>query len=72
MTQIVLSIPDEKVKTFLNFINDLSYIKIEDQDYVVPTWQKKEVEKRLKSLKTNPSSLVSSKEALRQLKTLRV
>ena len=47
MTQIVLSIPDEKVKTFLSFINDLKYVKVEDTEFVVPEWQKKEVRKRL-------------------------
>ena len=72
MTQIILSIPDEKVKTFLSFINDLKYVKVEDPEYSVPAWQKKEVKKRLKSIADNPSQLISSKEALRQLKSLKV
>ena len=72
MTQIVLSIPDEKVKTFLNFINDLNYVKVEDSEFVVPEWQKKEVRKRLKNTNANPSLLVTSKDALRHLKSLRV
>ena len=72
MTQIVLSIPDEKVKIFLSFINDLKYVKVEDTEFVVPEWQKKEVRKRLKSITANPSQLITSKEALRHLKSLRV
>ena len=72
MTQIVLSIPDEKVKTFLSFINDLKYVKVEDTEFVVPEWQKKEVRKRLKSISVNSSQLITSKEALRHLKSLRV
>ncbi len=72
MTQIVLSIPDEKVKTFLSFINDLKYVKVEDTEFVVPEWQKKEVRKRLKSISVNSTQLITSKEALRHLKSLRV
>ena len=72
MTQILLSIPDEKVKAFLNFINDLKYIKVEEKQFTVPEWQKKEVRKRLKSIKANPSQLVSSRDALSHLKSLRV
>ncbi len=72
MTQIVISIPDEKVKTFLSFINDLKYVKVEDPEYSMPSWQKKEVRKRLKSIAANPSQLLSSKESLRHLKSLRV
>ncbi len=72
MAQLVLSIPEEKVKTFLNFISDLKYIKIEEKEFVVPEWQKKEVRKRLKNGKANPATLVSSKEALKRLKSLRV
>ena len=72
MTQILLSIPDEKVKAFLNFINDLKYIKVEEKQFTVPEWQKKEIRKRLKSIKANPSQLVSSRDALSHLKSLRV
>jgi len=72
MTQILLSLPDEKVKAFLSFINDLKYIKVEEKQFTVPEWQKKEVRKRLKSIKAKPSQLVSSKDALRHLKSLRV
>jgi hypothetical protein len=72
MTQLVLSIPEEKVKTFLNFISDLKYIKIEEKEFVVPEWQKKEVRKRLKNVKANPYTLVSTKDALKRLKSLRV
>lgn len=59
MAQLVLSIPEEKVKTFLNFRSDLKYIKIEEKEFVVPEWQKKEVRKRLKNGKANPATLVS-------------
>ncbi|MDZ4794708.1 MAG: addiction module protein [Bacteroidota bacterium] len=72
MTQIVLSIPDEKVKTFLSFINDLTYVKVEEKEFAVPEWQKKEVRKRLKNIAANPSQIIASKEALRHLKSLRV
>jgi hypothetical protein len=72
MTQLVLSIPEEKVKTVLNFISDLKYIKIEQKEFAVPEWQKKEVRKRLKSLKENASGLISSKEARKRLNSLRV
>ncbi len=72
MTQIVLSIPDKKVKTFLSFINDLKYVKVEDAEFVVPAWQKKEVRKRLKSISINPTQLITSKETLGHLKSLRV
>ncbi|MEO5947672.1 MAG: addiction module protein [Chitinophagaceae bacterium] len=72
MTQVVLSIPDDKVKTFLSFINDLNYVKIEEADFTVPEWQKKEVRKRLKSIAANPSQLIDSKKALHHMKSLRV
>jgi hypothetical protein len=72
MTQIILSIPDEKVKTFLNFINDLKYVKVEDPEYAIPAWQKKEVRQRLKDISAASSQLISSKAALRYLKSLRV
>ncbi len=72
MIQVVLSIPDDKVKTFLSFINDLNYVKIEETEYTVPEWQKKEVRKRLKSITANPSQLIDSKKALRHMKSLRV
>jgi Putative addiction module component len=72
MTQLVLSIPEEKVKTFLNFISDLKYIKIEEKEFAVPEWQKKEVRKRLKNVKANPYTLVSAKDALKRLKSLKV
>jgi hypothetical protein len=72
MTQLVLSIPDEKVKTFLNFISDLKYIRVEEKEFSVPAWQKKEVAKRQRKIKSAPSILVSSKEALKTIKSLRV
>ena len=72
MTQILLTIPDEKVDTFLSFINDLKYVKIEEKEFVVPEWQKKEVRKRLKALKADPSKAIPAKEALRRLNALKV
>ena len=72
MTQVVLSIPDKKVKAFHDFINDLKYIKVEEKDFSIPDWQKREVRKRVKSIKANPAQLVSSKEAFAHLKSLRV
>jgi hypothetical protein len=71
MIQIILSLPDKKVKNFLSFINDLGYVKVEDAEFTVPAWQKKEVRKGIKSIKSNPGQLISSKEALRYLKSLR-
>lgn len=72
MTQIVLSVPEEKAKIFLQFINDLGYVKVEEQEFTVPAWQKKEVRERLKSVTAKPEQLVGSKEALRLLKSYRV
>jgi hypothetical protein len=72
MTKLILSMPDEKVKTFLNFISDLNYIRIDEKDFSVPAWQKKEVAKRQRKIKSSPSLLVSSKEALKTIKSLRV
>jgi hypothetical protein len=72
MTQLVLHIPDEKVKTFLSFINDLKYVKVEDPAYTVPDWQKKEVSKRLKYITANPEKLIPAKEANRRIRSLRV
>ena len=72
MTQIVVSILDKKVKAFLDFINDLSYINVEDKDFSIPDWQKREVRIRVKSIKANPAKLISSKEAFAHLKSLRV
>lgn len=72
MTQIVVSIPDKKVKAFLDFINDLSYINVEDKDFSIPDWQRREVRIRVKSIKANPAKLISSKEAFAHLKSLRV
>lgn len=70
MTQILLTMPDEKVKTFLEFINDLKYVKVEEKEFVVPEWQKKEVRKRLKAIKSDPSKVLSEKEFFRRLKKL--
>ena len=72
MTKIVVSILDKKVKAFLDFINDLSYINVEDKDFSIPDWQKREVRIRVKSIKANPAKLISSKEAFAHLKSLRV
>jgi hypothetical protein len=72
MTQILLSIPEEKVETFLAFINDLNYVKVEEKEFTVPEWQKKEVRKRLKKIQSDPSQLIPSKEALLRLKSLKV
>ena len=41
MTQTLLTLPDEKVETFLAFINDLKYVKVEEKEFVVPELQKK-------------------------------
>jgi hypothetical protein len=71
MTQIVPKIPDKKVKTFLSFINDLKYMKVEDPGYAVPEWQKKEVRKRLKNIAANPEQQITAKEAQRHIKALR-
>lgn len=71
MTQIVLSLPDKKVKGFLSFIHDLGYVKVEDAEFTVPAWQKKEVQKRIRKAKADPRQLLSSKEALGYLKSLR-
>lgn len=72
MTQIVLSLPDKKVKLFLSLIHNLNYVKVEEREFTVPAWQKKEVQKRIKSIKANPEQLISSREALRHVKSLRV
>ena len=70
MTQLVLSIPDKKVKGFLKFLNDFSYVKVEEAAYIVPEWQKKEVGKRLKNLRKNPTRLIDHKDAAKYLKSL--
>ena len=70
MTQLVLSIPDSKVKTFLKFINDLNYVKVEDAEFAIPEWQKREVRKRVKNIKKKPNRLIDHKEATKYLKSL--
>lgn len=72
MSQIVLSIPDKKLKSFLSYINDLNYVKVENPEYTIPAWQKKEVRKRLKEIEKDPTQLISSKSALRHLKSMKV
>lgn len=72
MTQVVLSIPEEKVNAFIKFISDLKYVKIEEKEFIVPAWQQKEVKSRLKKINVNPGILISSKEAHKHLKSLRV
>lgn len=72
MAQLVLSIPEEKVNTFIKFISDLKYVKIEEKEFVVPVWQQKEVKNRLKKINANPEILISSKDAHKHLKSLRV
>jgi hypothetical protein len=72
MTQILHTIPDDKVQTFLSFINDLKYVKVEEKEFVIPTWQKKEVKKRIKAIKSDPSQLLTPKESSKFLKTLKV
>jgi hypothetical protein len=72
MTQVVLSVPEEKMKIFLQLINDFGYIKVEEPEFTIPAWQKREVRKRMKSISAKPDLLVDSKEALRQIKSYRV
>jgi|CXWL01.1.fsa_nt_gi hypothetical protein len=72
MAQVVLSIPEEKVNTFIKFISDLKYVKIEEKEFIVPAWQQKEVKNRLKKINANPGILISSKDAHKHLKSLRV
>jgi hypothetical protein len=45
---------------------------VEETEFTVPAWQKKEVKKRLKSINANPEQLISSKDAARHIKSLRV
>lgn len=71
MAQLVLSIPEEKVNTFIRFISNLKYVKIEEKELVIPAWQQKEVRNRLKKIKANPAAIISSKEAHKKLKALR-
>ena len=40
------------------------------QEPPIPTWQKKEVRKRLKDLEKNPSKAISWKEATQKIKRL--
>ncbi len=72
MTQLVLSVPTKKVKSFLSLIHNLDYVKVENTEFTVPVWQKKEVQKRIKSIKAKPGQLVTSRESFRRLKSLRV
>ncbi len=72
MAQLVLSIPQEKLNSFIRFISDLNYVKIEEKEFVVPAWQQKEVKARLKKIKAKPSLLISSAEAHKKIKSLRV
>ena len=72
MAQLVLSIPEEKINTFIKFISNLKYVKIEEKEFVIPAWQQKEVRSRLKKINANPAILISSKDAHKHLKSLRV
>ena len=48
------------------------YVKIEEKEFVVPVGQQKEVKNRLKKINANPEILISSKDAHKHLKSLRV
>jgi hypothetical protein len=61
MTQITLSLPEKKLKKFLDHISGIDYVKIEDPAFTVPAWQQKEVKKRLQQLKKKPSSGLTAK-----------
>ena len=64
MTQIILNIEDDKLKTFMEFIHTLNYVSVSQEDSILQ-WQIDEVESRLHKInsgemKTRPWSEAKS------------
>ena len=70
MTQITISLPNKKVKKFLDLIGDIDYIKVQDTSFTIPEWQQKEVKKRLQQLKKDPASAINQNEFEKKLNEL--
>ena len=49
--KITLDIPENKYQFFLELVKSLNFIKVDENDFVVPEWQKKIVRDRIKDTK---------------------
>jgi hypothetical protein len=53
MKQVTLNIPDNKYRFFIELIESLKFVKVENKESI-PQWQMDEVNKRLANHKKNP------------------
>ncbi len=68
MTKLTISVKESKVKQLIKYLNQLDYVKVEDEteeDFVIPEWHKKIVAKRLKNFK--PAEAIEWKDAFKKL-----
>lgn len=68
MTKLTITVKENKLKQLLNYLNQLDYVKVENQekdDLDIPDWHKKIVAKRLKNFK--PEEAIDWKNAYKKL-----
>jgi hypothetical protein len=57
--RIVLEIDDNSnADALIKYIKSLDYVRIEEDDFDIPEWQKMEVRKRLKDYQANPTDVL--------------
>jgi hypothetical protein len=64
--RITLDIPDNKYKFFLELVNSLDFIKIEESE-AVPQWQQDEVARRLDLIEKGELKTRSYEEAKKDI-----
>lgn len=57
MTQVILNIKDNKVGFFMELVKNFEFVKIADNDMVIPEEHKKIVRGRIKKSEKAPSRL---------------
>lgn len=68
MKQIVLNIPDNKYPFFKELIKNFDFVKVEDEDWVIPEEHKKIVRERIKKSEKDPSRLLKWDDAKHKIK----
>jgi len=58
MKHITLHIPENKYPFFMELLKNFDYVKIEENDIVIPEEHKKIVRERLQKSKENPSRIL--------------
>lgn len=67
MKQVTLNIPDSNFPFFMELVQKLGIEIAQNNDFVVPEWQKEEVRKRYKNYKKDPSQALDFEQAMKEI-----